>query len=63
MVFKNSSSAVALKYYLNVFDLKMHGYLASEIFGVSVLATFGAILTEHPSGSIILIIMRKEATF
>lgn len=63
MVFKNSCSTVALKTDLSVFDLKMRGYFASVIFGVSVLQSlFGAVMTEYPSGSITLIIVRKEAT-
>lgn len=63
VVFKNNCSAVALKNCLSIFDLKMHGYLASVIFGVSVLQSiFGAVLTKHPGGSVTLIIMRKEAT-
>lgn len=37
VVFRSNSSAVALKNYLSMFDLKTHGYLASGIFGVSVL--------------------------
>lgn len=37
VVFKNNCSAVALKNYLSIFDLKMHGYSASVIFGIPVL--------------------------
>lgn len=64
VVFKNNGSTSAPKNYLSIFDLKMHGYFASVIFGVSALwSLFGAMLTEHPSGSITLIIVRKEATY
>lgn len=64
VVFKNKCSANAPKNDLSIFDLKMHGYFASVIFGVSALwSLIGAILTEHPSGSITLIIVRKEATY
>ena len=63
VVFKYNCSTIALKSYLSVFDLKMCGCFASVIFGVSVLRSiFGSVVTDHPSGSITLIIMRKEAT-
>lgn len=40
MAFKNNRSAIALKNFLSIFDLKMHCYFASVIFDISFIVTF-----------------------